>query len=164
MPIRITIDLQASRIIVEGEEGDLMGVAKMVKDITPFIEEVMIVSKKPGTNISQNEVKATVDAGNGNVRDLGVKEFAKRFSVNSAVDRICVIAYYLNKIKGNPSFSVKEMDDCFTMCNFQKPAQMAVAMSDAKRKKEYVDSKGRDKWQLTVIGENFVINQLNNIS
>jgi hypothetical protein len=49
------------------------------------------------------------------------------------------------------------MDGWFTMCGFQKPAQMPVALFDAKRKYGYTENTGRGMWRISNQGENLMI-------
>jgi hypothetical protein len=166
MPIKIIYELQTNKLVIEGEEGDLVGLLKMVQELIPSIGTVSIV--RP--SLIQSNLVASTSAlaspemsPNSPVRDLGVREFARRFAVDTAFDRIAVIGYYANKIKQNPTFTVKEMGDWFGLCGFAKPKNMAVAFSDTKRKKEFIDSKGRDQWCITTIGENFVMDLLESL-
>jgi hypothetical protein len=165
MPIKIIYELQTNKLVIEGEEGDLVGLLKMVQELIPSIGTVSIV--RPSliqSGLASLAIPQVIGAEmSAPVRDLGVREFARRFQVDTAFDRIAVIAYYANKIKLSPTFTVKEMNDWFGLCGFAKPKNMAVAFSDTKRKKEFIDSKGRDQWCITTIGENFVMDLLESL-
>ncbi|HQU46417.1 MAG TPA: hypothetical protein PK867_26660, partial [Pirellulales bacterium] len=65
------------------------------------------------------------------------------------------------KIENRPSFSPKELDGWFTMCGFQKPSQMPVALFDTKRKYGYADNIGRGMWRISTQGENLITAKLN---
>jgi hypothetical protein len=85
-----------------------------------------------------------------------MRQFARALSLNNAPERIAAIAYYVNKIEGRHSFAPKDMDGWFTMCGFQKPSQMPVALFDAKRKYGYIDNIGRAMWRISTQGENLI--------
>jgi hypothetical protein len=72
-------------------------------------------------------------------------------------EKIAAIAYYVNKVEGKHSFSPKDVDGWFTMCGFQKPTQMGVALFDAKRKYGYVENIGRAMWRISTQGENLIL-------
>jgi hypothetical protein len=63
-------------------------------------------------------------------------------------------------IEGKPSFSPKEMDGWFTMCGFQKPSQMPMALFDTKRKSGYAESVSRGSWRVSNQGENLIIRKI----
>lgn len=86
-----------------------------------------------------------------------LRQFARSLSLSNAPERIAAIAYYINKIEGRPSFSPKEMDGWFTMCGFQKPSQMAVALFDSKRKYGFTENIGHGMWRISNQGENQII-------
>jgi hypothetical protein len=79
---------------------------------------------------------------------------------STIAERIAAIAYYATKIEGKPSFSPKEMDGWFTMCGFQKPTQMPVALFDTKRKYGYTDNLSRGNWRISNQGENLIIRKM----
>jgi len=81
-------------------------------------------------------------------------------SLSNSAERIAAVGYYANKIEGKQSFAPKEIDGWFTMCGFQKPAQMAVAIYDAKRKYGYVENIGRGMWRISNQGENLIIGKI----
>ena len=70
------------------------------------------------------------------------------------------LGYYATKVLGKDTFSPKEMSEWFNHCGFIKPSQMAVAISDAKRKYGYLESAGHGLWKLSTSGENLVIGKL----
>jgi len=86
-----------------------------------------------------------------------MRQFARSLTLSNSAERIAAIGYYVNKIQGKTSFSPKEVDGWFTMCGFQKPAQMSVTLYDAKRKYGYVDNIGRGMWRISNQGENLII-------
>lgn len=95
-----------------------------------------------------------------NDRRPGVRDFARSINVSSIFEKITLLAYHSKEINKEPSFTAKEMSVWFGLCGFQKPAQMAVALSDTRRRLGYIDNKGRDQWVITTAGENFVLNLL----
>lgn len=89
-----------------------------------------------------------------------LRQFARALTLNNATEKITAIAYYVNKIEGCHSFSPREMDGWFTMCGFQKPSQMPVAIFDAKRKYGYMENAGRAMWRISNQGENLIAAKL----
>jgi hypothetical protein len=92
-----------------------------------------------------------------------LRQFVRALTLNNTAERVAAIAYYVNKVEGRPSFSPKEMDGWFTMCGFQKPSQMSVALFDTKRKYGYADNAGRALWKISNQGENLIIAKLEDI-
>ncbi len=157
MSVKITFDTKAGQIIIEGKEGDLIKVAQEARSLAPHIAEIRIINEqvplKP-SEITGNPASHSIisDQERGSMR-----QFAKSLSLSNTYERIAAIAYYAIKVQNKPYFSVKEMGDWFGLCGFQKPAVMPVAMSDAKRKYGYVESRGRDQWVISTAGENRIM-------
>ena len=78
-------------------------------------------------------------------------------TLENIAERVAAIAYSVNKVEGRPSFSPKEMDGWFTMCGFQKPSQMPLALFDTKRKYGYAENISRGLWRISNQGENLII-------
>ena len=57
-----------------------------------------------------------------------------------------------------------EMDGWFTMCGFQMPSQMSVALYDTKRKYGYAENIGRAMWRISNQGENLIIAKIEDSS
>jgi hypothetical protein len=89
-----------------------------------------------------------------------MRQFARSLSLGNSAEKIAALAYYANKIEGKPSFSPKDMDGWFTMCGFQKPSQMPVAMFDSKRKYGLTDNVSRGNWRISNQGENLIIRKI----
>lgn len=76
-------------------------------------------------------------------------------------ERLAAIAYYVKHHEEEETVSPKQMSRWFTICGFQKPSQMGVAFSDARRQHGYVENVGRGEWRITTNGENLIIGKLN---
>lgn len=159
MNIKLTFDFNKGQIIVEGSEGDLLKVAQEAKTLAPLLKEIRVITQQSET---QQEVKKEdrADTQFSSGRKPSVRDFAKNLPLSNTYERIAAIAYHAIKIDGKASFSVKELGDWFGLCGFKKPAIMSVALSDAKRKYGYVDSKGRDQWTISTGGENVIMEML----
>jgi len=93
-------------------------------------------------------------------RPQGIREFVKALPLKNNYEKIAAIVYHAIKITNKPWVTVKEVEDWFGLCGFQKPTKMAFAMFDARRKYDYVESKGRDQWTIKTSGENLIIDLL----
>lgn len=158
---RVTFDLRRGTILVEGPADDLTKLFDAVRAAAPALKQISIVTNDaitppdvpPHDRVDQPQNQSP----NQNHRPPAMREFARRFPFENTYQRIAVLAYYAAKYDRKASFSVKEMNDWFGLCGFKKPTQMPVALSDAKRKYGYVESKGRDQWTITTGGENLVL-------
>lgn len=153
--VKVIFDFESNQIVIEGEEDDLTKVLKAAKELAPSVSEIRLV--KPGTII--NSSKSTPSPSFSS-EQKGIREFVRTLTLNSHFDRIAAIAYYVNKVQNKQFFTVKEMNDLFGLCGFQKPKLMAIALSDTKRKRDYVENKGRDQWTITTTGENLIMRML----
>jgi hypothetical protein len=153
---RVTFDLRRGTILVEGPADDLTKLFDAVRAAAPTLKQISIVTND---SLAPAEVPAEriEQSSPQNHRPPAMRDFARRFPFENTSQRIAVLAYYAAKYDRKPSFSVKEMNDWFGLCGFKKPTQMPVALSDAKRKYGYVESKGRDQWTITTGGENLVL-------
>jgi hypothetical protein len=157
MGIKVVFDFELNQIIIEGEEEDLTKVLKAAKELAPSVSEIRLV--KPGT-VKVNNGNQPAGLPNPPLANKGIRDFVRTLTLNSHFDRIAAVAYYINKIQNKQFFTVKEMNDLFGLCGFQKPKNMAVALSDTKRKRDYVENKGRDQWTVTTTGENLIMRML----
>lgn len=157
MSVKVTFDFVAGQIVVEGTEGDLLKLAQEAKSLAPTLSEIRVFTQKPQARAGGLESPHVPESG---IRKLSIREFAKSLPLSNTYERIAAIAYHAIKTDHKPYFSVKQMDDWFGLCGFKKPKMMAVALSDAKRKYEYVENKGRDQWTITTGGENVIIDLL----
>lgn len=165
---RVTFDLREGKILVEGPADDLTKLFDAVRAAAPALKQINIVTNDavPSSDVKVNERVDHPANLNQNHRPPAMRDFARRFSFENSYQRIAVLAYYAAKYDRQQSFSVKEMNDWFGLCGFKKPTQMPVALSDAKRKYGYVDSRGRDQWTVTTAGENLVLelSEMNGVS
>lgn len=154
---RVTFDLRRGTILVEGPADDLTKLFDAVRAAAPTLKQISIVTNDAVTPVEVPAHDRIEQAPSQNQRPPAMRDFARRFQFENTSQRIAVLAYYAAKYDRKPSFSVKEMNDWFGLCGFKKPTQMPVALSDAKRKYGYVESKGRDQWTITTGGENLVL-------
>jgi len=160
--MKVVFDLSAGRLAIEGDGPELIRVLEVARDLAPSITQIQIVtSAGDPEHATQSQVQQPTNPQNGPdssppTTPGTMRQFARGLSLNNAPERIAAIAYYINKIEGRQSFAPKEMDGWFTMCGFQKPTQMPVALYDAKRKYGYVDNIGRAMWRISTQGENLI--------
>ena len=128
-----------------------------VRAVAPSLKEIRIVTSDSSGG---SESPAHRDGETKPGRRSSLRDFARRFSLANTSQRLAVIAYHAVKEADKATFSVKEVIDWFGLCGFKKPISMAVALSDARRKYGYLDSKGRDQWTIATGGENFVLSLL----
>lgn len=157
--ITVTFDFAHQKIVVEGEEGDLMKLAQEVKTLAPLLKEITITTKTAAPTIDMAVAQqAILPIGQGRTQNM--RDFAKAFPLSSVYEKIAALAYYAIKIQGKQSFSNSEMSDWFGLCGFSKPSSMAVSLNDARRYRDYVENKGRGVWTITTAGENLIIEML----
>lgn len=155
---RVTFDLRRGTILVEGPPDDLTKLFDAVRAAAPALKHINIVTT--GADVAVTSVHESVDqqpGPAGNHRPPSMRDFARRFAFENTAQRIAVLAFYAMKYDRKPSFTVKDMNDWFGLCGFKKPSQMPVALSDARRKYGYVESRGRDQWTIATGGENIVL-------
>ena len=162
--MKVVIDVGAGRLAIEGDGPDLLKVLEAARALAPSVSQIQIVTtaeasreRKPDSTKENgaNSQVAAQPTGNKTLR-----QFVRALSLNNIAERIAAVAYYVNKVEGRPGFSPREMDGWFTMCGFQKPSQMPVAMFDTKRKYGYADNAGRGFWRISNQGENLIIAKL----
>jgi hypothetical protein len=153
---RVTFDFRRGTILVEGPADDLTKLFDAVRAAAPTLKQINIVTNDTVGSVDV-PMHEPVEPRTSSQRPPSMRDFARRFPFENIPQRIAVLAYYSAKYDQRPSFSVKEMSDWFGLCGFKKPTQMPVAMSDAKRKYGYVESKGRDQWTISTGGENLVL-------
>jgi hypothetical protein len=160
--MKVVFDLSAGRLAIEGDGPELIKILEVARDLAPNISQIQIV-----TSASDREQAIQPQAQQPNNQQNGpetknpttpgtMRQFARSLSLSNAPERIAAIAFYVNKIEGRQSFAPKEMDGWFTMCGFQKPSQMPVALFDAKRKYGYIENIGRAMWRISTQGENLI--------
>jgi len=161
--MKVMIDISAGRLAIEGDGPELLKVLQAARELAPDITQIQIITSggDPST-IAQAEAQdsrhaRSVATPKQSASPGTMRQFARSLSLSNSAERIAAIGYYANKIEGKPSFAPKEVDGWFTLCGFQKPAQMPVALYDAKRKYGYVDNIGRAMWRISTQGENLII-------
>ncbi|HVX15308.1 MAG TPA: hypothetical protein VHC22_29230 [Pirellulales bacterium] len=161
--MKVIFDIASGRMVIEGDGPDLLKVLEAAKALMPNVKQIQIItSVEPDSGMlaKQDGVNENAVHHASGQAPKTLRQFARSLSLNNAPERIAAIAYYINKIEGRPSFSPKELDGWFTMCGFQKPSQMPVALFDAKRKYGYAESIGRGMWRISTQGENLVAGKL----
>lgn len=166
--MRVLFDFAKRQIAIDGDEPELLELLKLVRDVAPKLSHINILTGPPQSESASSA--AAVAPQNGSLSDTQnprrqppLREWARSLDLHSIVERVTALGYYATKIEGKDSFSPKEMGDWFTICNFQKPSQMPVAIFDAKKKNGYVENIGHGKWRLTTGGENFVLGKLERV-
>jgi hypothetical protein len=161
--MKVVIDISAGRLAIEGDGPELLKVLQAARELAPDITQIQIITSgdDPGT-ITQAETQDSPYARSAatskqSARQGTMRQFARSLSLSNSAERIAAIGYYANKIEGKHAFAPKEVDGWFTLCGFQKPSQMPVALYDAKRKYGYVDNIGRAMWRISTQGENLII-------
>jgi hypothetical protein len=152
--MKVTFDFSKNQIGIEGEGPELISVLQVVRDIAPKIPEIKISTQAPSASGDEKPPREAL----GNNQTL--RQFARSLVVDNISEKIATIGYFLKRHEGRDTFSPKELADLFVTCGFQKPAEMSVALNDAKRKYGYVDNAGVGKWKLTTSGENVIIAKL----
>ncbi|MBI3320322.1 MAG: hypothetical protein HYZ89_07050 [Candidatus Omnitrophica bacterium] len=150
---KITFDLRAGRIVIEGAEAELVKILQESKSIAPHFKDINI----HGEVANADEVRGIATPSG---RKTTVREFARSLPVNSFYERIAAIAYHVIKYENRASFSPKEMENWFGLCGFQKPKNMRMAFNDAKRKYGYIERKGHGQWTIATGGENKILEVL----
>ena len=161
--MKVVFDLKANRIAIEGDAPDLLKVLQAARDIVPHVSQIQITAESGDLENRRDDIEPTL---RGTPRSSGVtakqtmRQFARSLALSNASEKIAALGYYSYKIEGKPSFSPKEMDGWFTMCGFQKPSQMPVALFDSKRKYGYADNISRGSWRISNQGENLIIRKI----
>jgi hypothetical protein len=161
--MKVVFDIAEGRLAIEGDGPDLIKVLEAARLLAPNISQIQIITdaekqKKqdyvnpPGAAEASKSGSSQASSSQNTLR-----QFARSLSLDNASERIAAIAYYVNKIEKRQAFSPKEIDGWFTMCGFQKPGQMSVALFDAKRKYGYMENCGRGMWRISNQGENLMI-------
>jgi hypothetical protein len=157
--MKVVIDVTAGRLSIEGDGPDLIKVLTAARELAPTVSQISIVTSGDARRENASEQPREMTSAN-HAQSVGPKtlrQFVRGLVLKNISERIAAIAYYINKIEGRQGFSPKEMDGWFTMCGFQKPSQMPVAMFDTKRKYGYTESTGRGTWHISNQGENLII-------
>lgn len=163
--MKVLFDLSRNQVALEGDSPDLMALLQLVRDVAPKLTEIRIITNTQNPRIAEQEQQngGGSNGAEGEVRRQGaptLREFARSIGPTTLTERIIAIAAYHKRHAGRDTFSPKEMSDWFTICGFQKPAQMSVALFDAKRKYGFLDKAGHGQWRLSTAGDNVVTRKL----
>jgi hypothetical protein len=161
--MKVLFDLASGRIAIEGDGPELLRILQAARELAPHVTQIQITSDVAETGQSPSEEpqrQSSTASSNNNASKMTMRQFARSLALDNASERIAALAYYANKIEGKPSFSPKEMDGWFTMCGFQKPSQIAMALFDTKRKYGYAESVSRGSWRVSNQGENLIIRKI----
>jgi hypothetical protein len=157
--MRVTFNFASRQVAIEGDAPELVKILELVRGIAPQLPEINIQTGNGGGSGGAAQENKTVSPPiNG--RQLPMREWARRLSLASHVERVTALGYYATKIEGKPSFSPKEMSEWFTHCGWEKPSQMPVPIFTAKTRFGYLEAVGQGQSRLTTSGENFVIGKL----
>ena len=154
--MKVVFDLSAGRLAIEGDGPELLKVLDAARQLAPDIKQIQIVTSAAPVSPAISEAKEPTNAQGLPGASKTLRQFARSLTLDNTSERLAAVAYYVNKIEGKQSFSPKEISGWFTMCGFQKPANMALAVFDAKRKYGFLDTIGRGMWRLSNQGENLI--------
>lgn len=160
--MKITLDFVRSHATIDGDGPEVLSLFQAIREVLPQLTEIKIVT---GSADRQNGGADDDNRGDDqqNQRRTGkmsMREFARALRVTSLSERIAAIAAYVERVEGKGFFSPKEMSDWFTICGFEKPSQMGVALFDAKRKNGTLEKGGHGVWKLSTAGENLVTRKM----
>ncbi len=161
--MKVVIDVAAGRLALEGDGPELLEVLQAARELAPSVKQIQIVTSSTSRDESRIDAAPASEALSHPPSASGrttLRQFARSLTLANAAERIAAIAYYVNKIEGRQAFAPKEMDGWFTMSGFQKPAQMPLAIFDAKRKYGYVDNVTRGGWRISNQGENLILRKI----
>ncbi len=163
--MKVVFDLSAGRLAIEGDGPELVRILELARELAPNITQIQIVTSGGGNGQPHQPQSRPMTPQNAS--EFGqsstpptLRGFTRALSLSNTSERIAAIAYYVNKIEGRPSFAPKEVDGWFTMCGFQKPSQMPVALFDTKRKYGFIDNIGRAMWKISTQGENLILRKI----
>lgn len=160
--MKVTFDVTLGRLAIEGDGPELLKVLEAARLLAPDVKQIQIVTtSSPSTETNELRQQPDRQSTSGtSPANKTLRQFARALTLGNAAERIAAVGYYVNKVEGRSSFSPKEMDGWFTMCGFQKPAQMALTIFDTKRKYGYLDNIGRGMWRISNQGENLILAKL----
>lgn len=163
--MKVVFDVSLGRLAIEGDGPDLLKVLEAARLLAPNVSQIQIITSRSApaaVGVLDTSAPPTLE---GKQLVTGgptptLRQFVRSLALNNMAERIAAIAYYVNKIDGRPSFSPKDLDGWFTMCGFQKPSQMPLALFDTKRKYGYAENATRGLWRISNQGENLIIRKL----
>lgn len=167
--MKITFDFSAKRVAIDGDGPELVQVLTLVRDLAPTLPSISI--ETVGAGSPAGTPAGTLPSGNGaggatagGSPPSTMRQFVRSLALGSMSEKIAAIAFYQARHLQKPTFSPKEMGDLFTQCGLEKPAQMPVAVYDAKKKNGLVENASHGTWKLSTQGENFIIRKLEEAS
>ena len=158
--MKIVFDMQKNKIALEGDGPELIRILEIAKEIVPEVSQIQITTANNSDSASESNAGDRKSMPAKGELPKTMRQFARSLSLSNSSERLAALAYYANKIEGKPSFSPREMDGWFTMCGFQKPNQMSVALYDGKRKYGYLENVSRGCWRISNQGENLIIRKI----
>jgi hypothetical protein len=158
--VKVLFDIGAGRIAIEGDGPELIKILEAARTLAPHVSQIQInAGAREAQSLEENRQERSLATG-PSVVPKTMRQFARSLTLDNTAERIAALAYYANKIENKPTFSPKEIDGWFTMCGFQKPAQMPLALYDTKRKYGYAENTSRGAWRISNQGENLIIRKL----
>jgi hypothetical protein len=164
--MKVEFDITCGKLSIEGTGPDLIAVLQAARDIAPSVAEIRLITG-PSSNRDNGEIDHAEDEnlenGKRSPSRQGIptlREFARSISPANIAERIVACAAYAARYESRDSFSPKEIADWFTICGFQRPAQMPVALFSAKSRYGYVENPSHGRWKLTTAGDNLVTRKL----
>lgn len=156
--MKVSFDMAARCISIEGDAPDLLEILKSVKELAPKFSEIKLTTGAPAASTAIQRIDPT--PGGEKQPPLSLREFARAVAPQNNYERIVAIAAYKQRYENREAFSPKEMGDWFMQCGFERPSQMAVAIFDARRKYGFLDKSGHGQWKLSTGGQNLVIRRI----
>ncbi len=157
--MKVMFDLKAGRIAIEGDGPELLKVLEVAREIAPRVTQIQITADTGDLEKPTEDFERPANDVRSQSRQT-MRQFARSLALDNVAERIAALAYYSQTVEGRQAFSPKEMDGWFTMCGFQKPGQMPVALYDTKRKYGYTDNVSRGNWKISNQGENLIIRKI----
>jgi len=155
--VKVLFNIPHQSVSIEGDGPDLIKLLEVVRELAPGLPQITIQAQSAEQSHLQQKNKGR--GGNGSRSTL--RQFARKLHLNSNSEKIAAIAYHKKEVEDIETFTPKEMGDWFTSCGFKKPNQMPVAVHDARKRYDYIESTSRGKWGLTTNGLNLIVGKLN---
>lgn len=166
--MKVSFDLARNQVTIEGDGPDLMSLLQLVRDVAPKVSEIRLVTTPAnaamppaGASPAGNGASGSAEGEKSPQGGPTMREFARSMAPANLSEKIVAIGAYLERFESRSSFSPKEISDYFRICGFEKPAQMAVALFDARRKYGFLEKAGYGLWKLSTAGQNLAARRLN---
>jgi hypothetical protein len=176
MDTKVTFDLSAATVTIEGPGDVLTRLFDAVRGVAPNLEvRVIPAQTSPVAPAAPAPTSARVSLATAGARAASAssvptsvnslqtfrrralrvgraeaRQFAQRYAAKTTVDRIVVLAAYAATYLG--TFSAQQMTEWFDECGFEQPANMSVALNDARLKAVVLERAKRNQWALTQDG------------